>query len=199
MIVALAGLMVTVLNSSVRNCSVRGEEEQLVSAERAADAAARLLLPEVRPEARRVIRIRVGEEVVRRKRAVTNEVEAAAADLVRPRFQNRVHHAAARPAVLRGEVARHHLEFLHRVERRLREEAADGVVVVVGAVENRAVVPRAAPAERVAAACCRALDGRARDGEDEPQRIALVDGQLLDRPLVHQRAHVGLARIDDVG
>ena len=77
---------------------VRGEEEQLVAAERAADAAARLLLPEVRPEARRVIRIRVGEEVVRRKRAVTNEVEASAADLVRPRFQNRVHDAAARPA-----------------------------------------------------------------------------------------------------
>ena len=199
MVVALAGLIVTVLNSSVRKYSVRREEKQLVSAQRAADAGARLLLPEVRPEARGVIRIRVGEEVVRRKRAVTNVVEAAAGDLVRARFQNRVHDAAARPAVLRREVARHHLEFLHCVERRLREEAADGVVVVVDAVENRAVITRAAPTKRVAAAGCGALGGRARRREDEPQRVAHVDGQLLDRPLVHLRAHVGLARLDHAG
>src|SRR4030095_2185088 len=67
--------------------------------------------------------------------AIAEEREATALELVRAAFSDDVHHAAVAAAVLRFVARRLEVELLDGLEREELQQAADGVVVVVAAVD----------------------------------------------------------------
>ena len=109
----------------------RPEVEHAVLGDRTADAAAVLVAAIVllRHVAQRLA---LGLGVHRR---VAEQRERAAADVVGAALGHHVHDGAA-AAVLRVEALRHHVELLNRLERIHLRETADGVVVVVAAVDD---------------------------------------------------------------
>ena len=107
------------------------EEVRLVEDDRAAERAAELIAPIVGL-------LDVGDllaERARVQRLVAEQREGAAVIVVGAALGDDVHHAAVAAAVLGLEALGHEVELLNRLEREELQQAADGVVVVVAAVD----------------------------------------------------------------
>jgi len=168
---------------------VRAEEEDLVPADRPADAAA-VLIAAVILLGHLLLLFRERSRV---QRVVAAEREPAPVQGVRAALGDDVEDRAVAAAVLRVEPLGDQLEFLNRLERKHLEQAADRVVVVVAAVDD--VVDVAAVAAADLRGVLRALrhvgveakphpgDGRGKVGE-----LAAVERQPLHAVDVHDLA-----------
>ena len=119
---------------------------------------------------------------------VAEQLEEAALQLVRAALGDDVHHAAVAAAVLGLVALRDEVELLDRLEREELQQAADGVVVVVAAVDL--VVEVAAVAARDLRRVLRALgrvgveaEADARDRRRQIRELPAVERQALDRPM----------------
>ena len=174
------------------------EEERAVERDRSAERPAELIPPVVRLVGVADL-FRVSPRV---EGPVAEERERAAAELVRPALGHDVHHAAVAPAVFRLVALRDEVELLNRFERELLQQPADGVVVVVAAVD---LVVHVAP---VAAADLRRelralgrirveAEADARDRRRQVGELPAVERQVLDPADVHDAADRRRAGLDE--
>ena len=125
-----------VLTACVVSCCVRStahEEVRLVLRDRPAEAAAELV-------AAVVLLVGTFDDASRSRSARSSTCRGTNSKtlpvtVVRAALGDDVHHAAVAAAVLRLEALRHEVELLDRLERKRLQQAADGVVVVVAAVD----------------------------------------------------------------
>ena len=106
-------------------------EPGLVLDDRAADRSGVLLAAEGRSAQRGIDQRRR-----RLQRLVAREDRGGAVPVVGARLGDHVHHRRARAAERGRILVGGDLEFLHRVFRNVVQHAADGVVIVVGAVDG---------------------------------------------------------------
>ena len=123
--------------------------------------------------------------------------------IVRARFRHRVHHAARRAAILRGEAAGPDLELLNRLgaDQVGQPRAALGFreegLVVIHAVDHVVVVQAGHSAETDQSES--AVVGRARRGQGEGVPTPAVHRQVHHVFQVHHGADVGLVRLHHGG
>ena len=176
------------------------EEEVLVVLDRTAGGKAVLI--EVIGTLRAIVDL--VDVVVRVVALVAQEVEERAVEIVRARLRHDVDDGATGAAVLGRVGVVVDLELLYRVLRELVRRAA-GAGAAEGLAEERVVIVRAIDDERVERA---ALSGEADVAgahvlhhagrrENEVDEVASIDRQVLNRCLVHDRAHLCALRFDE--
>src|SRR5246127_876873 len=111
------------------------KEECMVTYDRAADGAAKLVALEWRDRLRGVIEIVLGVE-----RAIAKELVSTSVNLIRPRPRNRVDDSSRGFAVVCGVVGGEHREFLDRVHAQVSSQNASGGAIRV-VVETNPIQP----------------------------------------------------------
>ncbi len=159
----------------------RAEVVDLVLDDRAAEAAAKLVAAVVLLLAV-VDLLGVGLGI---HRGVAEQLEEAAVQIVGAALGDDVHHAAVAAAVLGLGARGHEVEFLDRFEREQLQQAADGVVVVVAAVNLVVQVAAVAAVDlrRVLGALGRVrvvAEAHAGQRRREVRELAAVERQALD-------------------
>ena len=141
-------------------------------------------------------RRRVGVQLV-----VAEETEDRAVKSLVPDFRNDRQQRASRPAIRRREALRRKRELLDALHREVLQDAADGVVLVVAAINRDVDVSSGRAADREGAYARfrrveRRLQRRARNQNRQRSERATIDRQVFQTALIDNAAHIGLGRLN---